>query len=176
MPHRPPGWKKDCTMTEDRGAAGPYIEYDGLPVLHGREAGLALAHPYGPLDAERSLTPGGGRLTVQRTAAHHRITLDHLGCPAQATTQKNAAFQRLALAAEGHCAQQGCRHRAAYRGGVLRHFEFPVGSIEPTAFLRALLAIELGDFSLADRLTATTAELVGPPGSGTAVDGAGQAG
>ena len=39
--------------------------------------------------------------------------------------------------------QQGCRHRAAYQGGVSRRFEFLVGSIEPTAFLRALLAIEL---------------------------------
>ncbi|WP_306191425.1 DUF6420 family protein [Streptomyces sp. MK5] len=68
-------------MTEDRGAAGPYIEYDGLPVLHGRETGLPLAHPYGPLDAERSLTPGGGRLTVQRTAAHHRITLTTSAVP-----------------------------------------------------------------------------------------------
>ncbi|MFF7146268.1 DUF6420 family protein [Streptomyces nodosus] len=161
-------------MAEDRGAAGPYIEYDGLPVLHGRETGLPLAHPYGPLDAERSLTPGGGRLTVQRTAAHHRITLDHLGCPAQATTEKNAAFQRLALAAEGYCVQQGCRHRAAYQDGVFRHFEFPVGSIEPAAFLRALLAIELGDFGLAGRLAAATAALVGRPGPGTTTDEEGQ--
>ncbi|MFF3932824.1 DUF6420 family protein [Streptomyces hirsutus] len=151
-------------MTEDRGAAGPYIEYDGLPVLHGRETDLPLAHPYGPLNTERSLTPGGGRLTVQQTATHHRITLGHLGCPAQASPQKNAAFQRLALAAEGNCVRQGCQHRATYRGGVLRHFGFPVGSIDPTVFLRALLAIELGDFSPADRLAATAAELVRPTG------------
>ncbi|MFF7146253.1 DUF6420 family protein [Streptomyces nodosus] len=46
-------------MTEDRGAAGPYVAYDGLPVLHSSEQRPPLAHPYGPLDAQRSLTSGG---------------------------------------------------------------------------------------------------------------------
>ncbi|MGW3886955.1 DUF6420 family protein [Streptomyces sp. NPDC005055] len=29
-------------MTTDRGAAGPYVQYDGLPELHGTETGLPL--------------------------------------------------------------------------------------------------------------------------------------
>ncbi|MFI1294151.1 hypothetical protein ACH4VM_38125 [Streptomyces sp. NPDC020792] len=41
-------------------------------------------------------------------------------------------------------------------------------------FDRALLAIELGNFSLADRLAAATAALVGLPGPGTTADEAGQ--
>ncbi|GAB2463234.1 hypothetical protein GCM10027073_72380 [Streptomyces chlorus] len=41
-------------------------------------------------------------------------------------------------------------------------------------FDRALLAIELGNFSLADRLAAATAVLVGLPGRGTTADEAGQ--
>ncbi|GGS09410.1 hypothetical protein GCM10010236_74850 [Streptomyces eurythermus] len=99
-------------MTEDRGAAGPYIEYDGLPVLHRSEVKLPLIHPYAPVEAGRYVTPGGGRLTIRKAAknaAHLRITLDHLGCPAQCTEEKNAAFKRLALAAEGYCVQAKCR-------------------------------------------------------------------
>ncbi|MDQ0757677.1 hypothetical protein QFZ32_009160 [Streptomyces canus] len=34
--------------------------------------------------------------------------------------EKNAAFRRLALAAEGYCIHAKCRHRPAHAGGVLR--------------------------------------------------------
>ncbi|MGW6308291.1 DUF6420 family protein [Streptomyces niveus] len=149
--------------TEHRGAAGPYIEYDGLPVLHATETGLPLLHPYGPLPADRCLTPGGGRLTVRHGGVHHRVTLDHHGCPAQVTEEKDAAFRRLALAMEGPCLRAGCRHDIAYRRGVHRSFEFLAGSVEITVFVRALLAVELGDTGPVDRLAATTADLVGPP-------------
>ncbi|WUB85115.1 DUF6420 family protein [Streptomyces sp. NBC_00566] len=47
-------------MTEDRGAAGPYVAHVGLPVLHGREQQLPLAHPYGPLDAQWRMGRGEG--------------------------------------------------------------------------------------------------------------------
>ncbi|WP_221500626.1 DUF6420 family protein [Streptomyces griseomycini] len=87
-------------------------------------------------------THGGGRLTTQRAATHHRITLEHLGCSAQATMERNAAFQRLALAAEGHCVRQGCQHRAADHDGVFRHFEFSAGSIEPAAAARNITITE----------------------------------
>ncbi|MFJ4745448.1 DUF6420 family protein [Streptomyces sp. NPDC088775] len=152
-------------MTEDRGAAGPYIEYDGLPVLHGSEVKLPLIHPYAPVEAGRYVTPGGGRLTIrkaEKNAAHLRITLDHLGCPAQCTEEKDAAFRRLALAAEGYCVQAGCRHRAAFGDGVLRCFEVRTGSIPLVAFVRAILAVELGDPSLADRLVEEAEARVGP--------------
>lgn len=99
-------------MTEDRGAAGPYIEYDGLPVLHGSEVKLPLIHPYTPVEAGRYVTPGGGRLTIrksERNSAHLRITLDHLGCPAQCTPPEG---RRLPAARPG-------------RGGLLRPCRVP---------------------------------------------------
>ncbi|MEW2577673.1 DUF6420 family protein [Streptomyces syringium] len=150
--------------TEHRGAAGPYTEYDGLPVLHATEVKLPLIHPYALVTAGRYVTPGGGRLTIPnaaKNAAHLRVTLDHFGCPAQCTEEKNAAFKRLALAAEGYCLQAKCRH-AAYAGGVLRSFEVRTGSIPLTAFVRAALAVELGDFTLADRLLQETEARFGP--------------
>lgn len=100
--------------SEDRGAAGPYIEYDNLPVLHVREEDLPLLHPYGTVEVGgRYVTPGGGRLTVRKDGKHLQITLDHLGCPAQLTKEKTALFRRLGLTA-------GCRHHASDAGAVLR--------------------------------------------------------
>ncbi|MFI1067886.1 DUF6420 family protein [Streptomyces spororaveus] len=149
--------------TEHHGVAGPYTEYDGLPALHAGESDLPLLHPYGPVpDNGRCLTPGGGRLTVGSSGRHCRITLDHLGCSAQDTEEKGEAFRRLALAGEGHCLLAGCRHQAAHQGGLLRSFEFPAGSIETTAFVRALLAVELGDDGPASRLLQEAEALAGP--------------
>ncbi|MEU2603031.1 DUF6420 family protein [Streptomyces hirsutus] len=151
--------------TEDRGAAGPYTAYDGLPPLHASVMKLPLIHPYAPVIPGRYVTPGGGRLTIRKPAktfAHLRITLDHLGCAAQLTEEKNAAFKRLALASEGYCFHAKCWHRTVYVGGVLRSFKVRTGSIQLAAFVRAALAIELGDFSLADRLLKETETLVGP--------------
>ncbi|MGW3311077.1 DUF6420 family protein [Streptomyces sp. NPDC001073] len=93
-----------------------------------------------------SLIPAVAKLARehQDEHAHIRITLDHMGCPAQLTDEKNAAFKRLALATEGHCVQAGCRHHAAYADGVLRIFEVRNGSIALAAFVRAALAVELG--------------------------------
>ncbi|MFF8505860.1 DUF6420 family protein [Streptomyces anulatus] len=121
-------------MSEDRGAAGPYVEYDGLPVLHGSEGKLPLIHPYAPMEAGWIVTPGGGRLTIgkaEQNAAHLRVTLDHLGCPAQCVEEKDAAFRQLALAVEGYCVHAGCRHRAAFMDGVFRHFELRDGTVSP---------------------------------------------
>ncbi|MGW1617053.1 DUF6420 family protein [Streptomyces sp. NPDC002285] len=119
-----------------------------------------------PAQIQRRVTdsPGGGRLTIRppEKPAHIRITLDHLGCPAQLTDEKNAAFKRLSLAAEGHCVHAGCRHRAAYADGVLRIFEVRTGSIELAAFVRAALAVELGDFTITDRLLQEAEALAGP--------------
>uniref|UniRef100_UPI0034D66A5E DUF6420 family protein n=1 Tax=Streptomyces sp. CHD11 TaxID=2741325 RepID=UPI0034D66A5E len=92
---------KDRTTAENRGVAGPYSEYDGLPLLHGRESGLPLARPHGLLDAERSLTPGGGRLTVQRTAAHHRTTLDGTSTASTAPCSRKRPSQSRPASARG---------------------------------------------------------------------------
>lgn len=149
---------------EHNGIAGPYFEYDGLPVLHAVHKDLPLIHPYAPVAPGRYITPGGGRLTIRpaEMGAHIRITLDHLGCAAQLTDEKNAAFKRLALAAEGYCVQAGCRHHAAYADAVLRIFEVRNGSIALAAFVRAALAVELGDFTPTDRLLQETEALAGP--------------
>ncbi|MBZ3918158.1 DUF6420 family protein [Streptomyces acidiscabies] len=166
--------------TEHRGLAGPYTAYDGLPVLHATEVKLPLIHPYAPVEAGRYVTPGGGRLTIRKAekSAHLRITLDHLGCPAQCTEEKNAAFRRLALAAEGYCVQAKCRHHAAFGDGVLRSFEVRTGSIPLTAFVRAALAVELGDPSLADRLLQEAEARFGPvrPAEGLSREGQAEAG
>ncbi|CAM5671267.1 MULTISPECIES: DUF6420 family protein [Streptomyces] len=165
-------------MTEDRGAAGPYIEYDGLPALHGSEVKLPLIHPYAPVEAGRYVTPGGGRLTIRKSetnSAHLRITLDHLGCPAQCTPQKDNAFRRLALAAEGYCVHAGCRHRPAFSDGVMRCFEVRTSSIPLPAFVRAVLAIELGDLAPAGRLVEEAQARFGPVRPAEALDGEGQA-
>ncbi|MEW2275888.1 DUF6420 family protein [Streptomyces griseofuscus] len=149
---------------EHNGIAGPYFEYDGLPALHAVDKDLPLIHPYAPVAPGRYVTPGGGRLTIRpaEMRAHTRITLDHLGCPAQLTDEKNAAFKRLALAAEGYCVQAGCRHRAAYADGAFRIFEVRNGSIALAVFVRAALAVELGDFAPADRLVQEAEALAGP--------------
>ncbi|MER5617566.1 DUF6420 family protein [Streptomyces sp. NPDC002215] len=148
--------------SEHRGAAGPYTEYDNLPVLHATETGLPLLHPYAAVAVGRYVTPGGGRLTVRESGAHFQITLDHLGCPAQLTEEKNALFKRLGLAAEGHCLHAGCRHHAADSEAVLRSFQLRTGSIDLTAFVRAALAVELGDERPADLLLQGAEALVGP--------------
>ncbi|MET7286975.1 DUF6420 family protein [Streptomyces sp. NPDC005573] len=44
-------------------------------------------------------------------------------CPAQASEEKNAALRRLAPAAEGRCAQRGCRNGASCEDRVPRHVE-----------------------------------------------------
>ncbi|WP_411099002.1 DUF6420 family protein [Streptomyces sp. x-45] len=149
--------------SEDRGAAGPYTEYDNLPALHAREKDLPLLHPYGTVEVGgRYVTPGGGRLTVRKDGKHLQITLDHLGCPAQLTPEKTALFERLGLAAEGHCLHAGCRHHVAAAGEVLRSFALRTGSIELITFVRAALAIELGDERPVDRLLKDTEALAGP--------------
>lgn len=151
-------------MADRQGAAGPYIAYDGLPPLRSTETDLPLLHPYGPIAPGRYLTPGGGRITIETTSAHHKVTVDHLGCDAQRTEPKEAAFKSLAFAAEGECLTAGCKHHAAFsEGNVYRMFEVRRGSIELTAFVRALLAIELGAFEPADRLFASTTAKAGEP-------------
>ncbi|TLS44939.1 hypothetical protein FE633_17505 [Streptomyces montanus] len=66
---------------------------------------LPLIHPYAPVTPGRYVTPGGGRHNIRSAEmrAHIRITLDHMGCPAQFTDEKNAAYKRLARAANAHC-------------------------------------------------------------------------
>ncbi|MFE2038209.1 DUF6420 family protein [Streptomyces scopuliridis] len=93
---------------------------------------------------------------------HFQITLDHLGCPAQLTEEKNAVFKRLGLAAEGYCLHAGCRHHAADAQAVLRSFQLRTGSIDLTAFVRAALAVELGDERPADLLLQDAEAPVGP--------------
>ncbi|MFD3883156.1 DUF6420 family protein [Streptomyces microflavus] len=164
-------------MTEDRGAFGPYIGYDGLPVLDGAEANLPLIHPYAPVGAGRYITPGGGRLTIRKAEknAHLRIRLDHLGCPAQCTPEKNAAFRRLALAAEGYCVHARCRHRPAFSDGVLRCFEVRNGTVPLASFVRAVLAIELGDFIPAGRIMKESEARFGPVRRSESLEEEGQA-
>lgn len=92
--------------------------------------------------------------------------MDHLGCDAQRTEPKEAAFKRLALAAEGECVTAGCKHCASFsEGNVYRMFEVRRGSLELTAFVRALLAIELGFFEPADRFFSSTTAKAGEPTS-----------
>ncbi|GAA2605145.1 hypothetical protein GCM10010304_63660 [Streptomyces roseoviolaceus] len=121
------------------------------------------AGPYGTVAVgSRSVTPGGGRLTVRKAGAHFQITRDHVGCLAQLAEEKTGLLKRLGLAAEGHCLQAGCRHRAADAGAVLRSFQLRTGSIDLTAFVRAALAVELGDERPVDRLLQDAEALVGP--------------
>ncbi|MGW0672286.1 DUF6420 family protein [Streptomyces sp. NPDC002746] len=110
----------------------------------------------------RYVTPGGGRLTVRKDGKHLQITLDNLGCPAQFTTEKTVLFERLGLAAEGHCFHAGCRHHVSAAGAVLRSFALRAGGIDLTAFVRAALAIELGDERPVDRLLKDVEALAGP--------------
>ncbi|MGX1800410.1 DUF6420 family protein, partial [Streptomyces albidoflavus] len=86
----------------------------------------------------------------------------HLGCDTQTTPPKEEAFKRLALASEGRCVLAGCAHRARYSiGNVYRTFQARTDWITPTAFARALLAIELGDSEPTDTLAAQTSTEVG---------------
>ena len=149
----------------DSGAAGPYIQFDGLPPLRRREIALPRIHPYDEAAPGRYLTPGGGRLTIEEsTGAHHRITLDHLGCDPQTTADKENAFKRLALAAEGQCVLADCKHSARFSiRNVYRCFQARTDWIGLTTFVRALLAIELGDFRPANMLAAKTNADVGRP-------------
>ena len=78
--------------------------------------------------------------------------LDHLGCLAQLTDEKNAALKRPSPAAERYCAQAGCCHSAAYADAFYRIVEVRNGSIALAAFVRAALAVELGDVGFTDRL------------------------
>ncbi|MGX1727995.1 DUF6420 family protein [Streptomyces diastaticus] len=152
------------TENNPHGAAGPYTRFDGLPPLHRRELSLPRIHPYDTAAPGRYITPGGGRLTIETSTAHHHITLDHLGCDAQTTPPKEEAFKRLALASEGKCVLAGCAHRARYSiGNVYRTFQARTDWITLTAFVRALLAIELGDFGPADALATRTSTDVGHP-------------
>ncbi|MFD3676838.1 DUF6420 family protein [Streptomyces sp. NPDC058613] len=64
-------------------------------------------------------------------------------------------------AGEGQCLHAGCRHEAAHQAGILRSFEFPAGGIPVIAFVRALLAIELGDARPATRLLPEAKALAG---------------
>jgi hypothetical protein len=149
----------------DNGLAGPYTSFDGLPPLHSRDLALPRIHPYDEAAPGRYLTPGGGRLTIESAGSHHQITLDHLGCDAQKAIDKENAFKRLALAAEGQCILAGCKHSARFSiGNVYRCFQARTDWITATAFVRALLAIELGDFRPTDALAAkTTADIGHPP-------------
>ncbi|MFH9390339.1 DUF6420 family protein [Streptomyces albidoflavus] len=152
--------------------AGPYTRFDGLPPLDHRELSLPRVHPYDTAAPGRYITPGGGRLTIETSTAHHHITLDHLGCDAQTTLPKEEAFKRLALASEGRCVLAGCTHRARYSiGNVYRTFQARTDWITPTAFVRALLAIELGDFDPTDALATQTNTDVGRPPRGPASRG-----
>ena len=141
-------------MISDNGAAGPYVEFDGLPRLHAQEIALPRLHPYDDVAVGRYLTPGGGRMTIKTTTVHHQVTLDHLGCPAQTTEPKEDALKRLALATEDQCLRAGCTHPARFSiGNVFRGFDVRTDVIELSVFVRALLAIELGDFAPTDALT-----------------------
>ncbi|MBL3806608.1 DUF6420 family protein [Streptomyces diastaticus] len=148
----------------DQQGMGPYVRFNGLPPLHRRELDLPRIHPYEDVAQGRYLTPGGGRLTIETSTAHHRITLDHLGCDAQTTLPKEEAFKRLALASEGRCTLAGCTHRARYSiGNVYRTFQARTDWVTLTAFVRALLAIELGHFAPTDALATQTTTAVGRP-------------
>ncbi|WP_405467178.1 DUF6420 family protein [Streptomyces canus] len=158
--------------TEYHDAAGPDTEYDGLPALLAGESGLPRIHPYAPIPVEPTralyITPGGGRLQIIRPItrpiekrAHILVTLDHWGRPAQLTDEKNAAYTRLALAVKAHCVQAGCRHHPEYEDNALRIFEVITEGITIAAFVRAALAIELGDFTPTDRLLQETEALAG---------------
>ncbi|MGW7623270.1 DUF6420 family protein [Streptomyces antimycoticus] len=77
----------------------------------------------------RYVTTESRRLTIEKTTAHIRIRLHHLGCPAQLTEEKDAAFKRLGLAAEAGACTSGAayllRQRAVNspirrRGGIRR--------------------------------------------------------
>ncbi|MFF8444170.1 DUF6420 family protein [Streptomyces californicus] len=162
-------------MSEDRGVSGPHVEYDGLPVLRGAEVKLPLTHPHAPVEAGRFITPGGGRLTIGKAeghAAHLRVTLDRLGCPAQCVEEKDVAFRRLAPAVEGYCVHAGRRHRAVFMDGVFRHFELRDGAVSLAAFVRVVLAIELEDLVPADRIVKESEAQFAPLARSKGSDGA----
>ncbi|MEU5894528.1 DUF6420 family protein [Streptomyces sp. NPDC047461] len=106
--------------------------------------------------------PAAGSTSARRRSPPTSRSLDHLSCPAQSTDEKTAGFKRLALAAEEYCVRAGCRHLVVFSDGVHRFFEVRKGSIALTPFVRAALAVELGDFSLTDRLLQESEALAGP--------------
>ncbi|WP_243744858.1 DUF6420 family protein [Streptomyces hainanensis] len=135
-----------------QGVARPYVHFHGLPALQVSEEQLPLIHPYGPIRRGRQITPGGGRLTVEVSDTHHRITLDHLGCDAQMTPDKDNAFKQISLFTGKICQQAGCQHPTQFTPGGYRSFRVRRKSVDLSSFVRALLAIELGDFTPASRL------------------------
>lgn len=147
---------------QQQAPSGPYIDYDGLPVLSAAESERELVHPYAQMTSGQYITPGGGRLLILTVGMHHEITLDHTGCPAQNHKAKSNAFMRLALAAEGHCLQAGCQHSASYQGGAFRRFQVLTEGIDLTTFVRSLLAIELGDFTPTGILEEHSNRIAGP--------------
>ncbi|MGW0538555.1 DUF6420 family protein [Streptomyces sp. NPDC003032] len=150
-------------VTAPSGPQHPCVAYDGLPALRRPETSLPLAHPYEPARPGRFVTPGGGRLTIRLSGRHYAVTLDHLGCAAQTTEPKAAAFKQLALAAEGHCVREGCTHRARFSPGMYRCYQVLHHGIEMSVFVRALLAIEVSAFEPTECLFTTTVAAAGTP-------------
>ncbi|MGW4232218.1 DUF6420 family protein [Streptomyces sp. NPDC004980] len=162
-------------MIEDRGAAGPYIEYDGLPVLHGSEVKLPLIHPYAPMEA-------GRYVTRRRTPDHPqereelRPSADHAGSPRLPRTVHPAEGRRLPAARPG---RRGLLRpcRVSTPSGVLGRGDALLrgtSSIPLAAFVRAVLAIELGDLTPAGRLVEEAEVRFGPVRPAEALDGEGQ--
>lgn len=58
-------------------------------------------------------------------------------------------------------AYAGCHHRPEYKDSALRLFEVITEGITLTAFVRAALAVELGDFTPTDRLLQEVEALAG---------------
>ncbi|WP_234019146.1 DUF6420 family protein [Streptomyces sp. Tu6071] len=117
-----------------------------LPLRNGLNGALTRATD----GTSPSTSPSAARSRNSRTLTSctwpaRRVTLDHLGCDAQTAPPKEEAFKRLALAAEGRCVLAGCTRRPRYSfDNVYRTF------VARTAFVRSLLAIELGDIPFRD--------------------------
>ncbi|MFF8264987.1 DUF6420 family protein [Streptomyces virginiae] len=103
-------------------------------------------YPYGQVARHRPLCrPAAGESPSSSSGDHCRITFaPTLGCPAQAPESRGEAFRRLALTGKEHGLLAGCLHEVAHRSESCAASSSP-GSIGTTAFVRALLAVELGD-------------------------------
>ncbi|MDH6523429.1 hypothetical protein M2163_000066 [Streptomyces sp. SAI-135] len=77
------------------------------------------------------------------------------------TDDKNGALERLALAVKAHCIHAGCHHHPEYKDNALRHFEVITAGVTLAAFVRAALAVELGDFAPTDQLVQEAKALAG---------------
>ncbi|MEU7564226.1 DUF6420 family protein [Streptomyces eurythermus] len=66
------------------------------------------------------------------------------------------------MAVEGYCVQAGCRPPAAFSDGALRRFEVCNGAVTLAAFVRAVLAIVLGDLTPAGRIVTESEARLGP--------------